>query len=131
MALRPSCQAVGLLVVNTGHFSFSRGSKHPVLGIQCYFLWLWTLSALNFKAKAGEKEGVGRLGHLANDTIIGAHKVIFGLFCLSKALCFRAKKVAGKPGQDSAPEPTCPSLASPLKVKVALEMKSSKKEIPT
>lgn len=59
--------------------------------------------------------------------------VIFVLLCLFKALCFRAKKVVGEAlllQLKTVPEPTCSTPASPLKVKIVLELKS-KKEIPT
>lgn len=83
-------------IVNTGDFSFSWGSNCLGLGIQCHFLCLWTHSTLNFKAKAEEREGMGRPGHLTNGTSIGAHMVISVLLCLFNALCFRAKKIVGK-----------------------------------
>lgn len=77
---------------------------------------------------------MGRLGHVANETFIRAHMVIFVLLCLLNVLCFRAKKAVGEAVtavQDRVPELTRPTPASLLKAKVALELKRSKKEIPT
>lgn len=75
-----------------------------------------------------------RLGLVANETFIGAHMVIFVLLCLLNALCFRAQKAVEEAFtalKDRIPEPTRPTPASLLKVKVVLELKRGKKEIPT
>lgn len=91
------------------------------------------LDSLNtqFQSQSRREGGSRQVGDLANETFTGAHMVIFVL-CLFNALCFRAKKVVGEAFttvQDRVPEPTCPTPASLLKVKVAPELKRSKKII--
>lgn len=85
-------------IVNTGDFSFSRGSNCPGLSTQCHFLWLWTLSKTQFQSQ-GRSERERENGQAGAPDKWNFHMVIFVLLCLFNALCFRAKKGVGKPFQ--------------------------------
>lgn len=75
-------------IVNTGDFSFSRGSNCPGLGIQCHFLWLWTHSKTQFQSQGRrerEREN-GQAGHLTNGTSTWwfLSFFVFLMYCVSE-----------------------------------------------